>query len=135
MGEKLDADEGYSIDEQIRVLKEYCNDNGFLTKKGKTFSLNAIKKIVTNPVYAGYIRYNMRRNWNEKRRNNINPAPVIQKAEHPAIITEEMWTIAKGIFKRRSGMPNRVHDDEIPLTGILRCPVCGSGTMWRPLRP
>ena len=30
-------------------------------------------------------------------------------------------------FKSRSCKPNRVHDGEFPLTGIMRCPVCGAG--------
>lgn len=110
-----------------KAIANHINKKGFLTKKGKTFSLNAVKTIVTNPVYAGYIRYNVRRDWNEKRRNNINPDPVIQKGEHLPIITEKMWCIAKGIFERRSGMANRVHDGEFPLTGIMRCPVCDAG--------
>ncbi|WNN76244.1 recombinase family protein [Lysinibacillus capsici] len=117
----------YTSGHGYKAIANHINKKGFLTKKGKTFSLNAIKTIVTNPVYAGYIRYNVRRDWNEKRRNNINPDPVIQKAEHPPIITEEMWSIAQSIFERRSGKPNRVHAGEFPLTGIMRCPACGAG--------
>lgn len=96
-------------------------------KKGKTFSLNAIKTIVTNPVYAGYIRYNVRKDWNEKRRNNINSNPVIIKGEHDPIISEEVWKVAQNVYESRSSKPNRVHDGEFPLTGIMRCPVCGAG--------
>ncbi|MCS1398740.1 recombinase family protein [Lysinibacillus sp. PB211] len=117
----------YTSGHGYKAIANHINKKGFLTKKGKTFSLNAIKTIVTNPVYTGYIRYNVRRDWNEKRRNNINPDPVIQKADHSPIITEEMWSIAKGIFERRSGLPNRVHDGEFPLTGIMRCPICDAG--------
>lgn len=116
----------YTSGHGYKAIANHINKKGFLTKKGKTFSLNAVKTIVTNPVYAGYIRYNVRRDWNEKRRNNINPDPVIQKAEHPPIITEEIWSIAKSIFERRSGKPDRVHAGEFPLTGIMRCPVCGA---------
>ena len=89
--------------------------------------MTAIKTIVTNPVYAGFIRYNFRRDWNEKRRNNINPDPIIQKGEHEPIISHEVWEIAQRVNKSRSYKPNRVHDGEFPLTGIMRCPVCGAG--------
>ncbi|TWI59648.1 zinc ribbon domain-containing protein [Halalkalibacter nanhaiisediminis] len=27
----------------------------------------------------------------------------------------------------RSGKPNRIHDGEFPLTGIMKCPACGAG--------
>ena len=89
--------------------------------------MNAIKTIVTNPIYAGYIRYNVRRDWNEKRRNHINPKPIIVKGEHQSIISEEVWRIAQEVYKTRTCKPNRVHDGEFPLTGIMRCPKCNAG--------
>lgn len=117
----------YTSGHGYKSIANCINKKGYRTKKGKTFSLNAIKTIVTNPVYAGYIRYNVRRDWNEKRRNNINPNPVIQKGEHEPLISEEVWHIAKNVYQSRSCKPNRVHDGEFPLTGIMRCPVCGAG--------
>ncbi len=117
----------YTTGNGYKAIANQINKAGYRTKLDKTFSLNAIKTIVTNPVYAGYIRYNVRRDWNEKRRNNINPNPVIIKGEHEAIISEETWKIAKEVYKTRSCKPNRVHDGEFPLTGIMRCPKCNAG--------
>ncbi|HDR8244682.1 resolvase [Bacillus thuringiensis] len=117
----------YSSGHGYKSIANCINKKGYRTKKGKTFSLNAIKIIVTNPVYAGYIRYNVRKDWNEKRRNNINPNPIIQKGEHEPIISEEVWQIAQNVYQSRSCKPNRIHDGEFPLTGIMRCPVCGAG--------
>jgi len=117
----------YTTGHGYKAIANKINRNDYRTKMGKTFSLNAIKTIVTNPVYAGYIRYNVRRDWNEKRRNNINPDPVIVKGDHEAIISEEIWKIAQEVYKTRSCKPNRVHDGEFPLTGIMRCPQCGAG--------
>lgn len=117
----------YTSGHGYKSIANCINKKGYRTKKGKTFSLNAIKTIVTNPVYAGYIRYNVRRDWNEKRRNNINPDPIIQKGRHEPIIKEEEWQVAKNVFKSRSCKPSRIYDGEFPLTGIMRCPVCGAG--------
>lgn len=117
----------YTSGHGYKAIANKINRDGYRTKLNKTFSLNAIKTIVTNPVYAGYIRYNVRRDWNEKRRNNINPDPVIVKGNHEAIISEDVWKIAKEVYKTRSCKPNRVHDGEFPLTGIMRCPECGAG--------
>ncbi|UYY93987.1 recombinase family protein [Bacillus cereus] len=117
----------YTSGHGYKSIANAINKLGHRTKKGKTFSLNAIKIIVTNPIYAGYIRYNVRRDWSEKRRNNINPAPIIHKGEHEPIILEGVWNVAQNVFKSRSCKPNRVHDGEFPLTGIMRCPVCGAG--------
>lgn len=117
----------YTSGHGYKSIANCINKKGYRTKKGKTFSLNAIKTIVTNPVYAGYIRYNVRKDWNEKRRNNINSNPVIIKGEHDPIISEEVWKVAQNVYESRSSKPNRVHDGEFPLTGIMRCPVCGAG--------
>lgn len=110
-----------------KSIANRLNKEGYRTKKNKAFSINGVKTILSNPIYAGYIRYNVRRDWNEKRRNNINPNPVIVKGQHEPIITEEIWEKAKNIMKNRSGKPNRIHSGEFPLTGILKCPVCGAG--------
>lgn len=75
----------------------------------------------------GLIRYNVRRDWSEKRRNNINPDPVIEKGQHEPIITEEVREKTKSIMASRGGKPNRIHSGEFPLTGIMKCPACGSG--------
>ncbi|QWH03699.1 recombinase family protein [Bacillus mycoides] len=103
------------------------NKGGHRSKKGNLFSINAIKTILTNPIYIGYIRYNVRRDWNEKRRKNINPDPIIGKGQHEPIIAEETWQKAQSILKGRSKTPNRIHSGEFPLTGIMKCPVCGAG--------
>ncbi|WP_342558251.1 recombinase family protein [Metasolibacillus sp. FSL K6-0083] len=117
----------YTTGNGYKSIANQINKAGYRTKLGKTFSLNAIKTIVTNPVYAGYIRYNVRRDWNEKRRNHINPKPIIVKGEHQSIISEEVWRIAQEVYKTRTCKPNRVHDGEFPLTGIMRCPKCKAG--------
>lgn len=117
----------YTTGHGYKAIANKINRSGYRTKRNKTFSLNAIKTIVTNPVYAGYIRYNVRRDWNEKRRNNVNPNPVIVPGSHDPIISEEIWKIAQEVYKSRTCKPNRVHDGEFPLTGIMKCPVCGAG--------
>ncbi|HEF5700865.1 MULTISPECIES: recombinase family protein [Bacillaceae] len=110
-----------------KSIANRLNKEGYKTKKNKAFSINGIKTILCNPLYAGFIRYNVRRDWSEKRRNNINPNPVIVKGQHEPIISDDIWEQTKSIMKSRTGKPNRIHSGEFPLTGILRCPVCGSG--------
>ena len=110
-----------------KSIANRLNKEGYRTKQKKDFSINGIKTVLCNPLYAGFIRYNVRRDWNEKRRNNINPNPVIEKGKHEAIISKEVWEKTKTIMASRSGKPNRIHDGEFPLTGIMKCPVCNAG--------
>ncbi|WP_130055578.1 recombinase family protein [Bacillus thuringiensis] len=110
-----------------KSIANRLNKEGHQTKKNKGFSINGVKTILSNPLYVGYIRYNVRRDWNTKGRRNINPNPILEKGNHKPIITREMWEKATSIMKGRSGKPNRIHGGEFPLTGIMKCPACGAG--------
>ncbi len=60
------------------IFNEYINGKGYKaitnklnkldykTKKGNDFSVGSIREILTNPVYIGKVRYNVRQNWSEK---------------------------------------------------------------------
>lgn len=110
-----------------KAIVNQINKEGYKTKKGNEFSVAQIKTILTNPVYIGKVRFNVRRDWNEKRRHNINPNPIIEEGIHDAIIEDELWDKVQFIIEQKSGKPSRIYDGEYPLTGILRCPVCGAG--------
>lgn len=103
------------------------NRAGHQTKRKKSFSINSVKQILQNPLYVGIIRFNVRRDWNEKRRNNINPDPIMEKGKHVPLISQDTWDRTLAIMKSRGGRPNWIHSGEHPLTGIIRCPVCNSG--------
>ena len=117
----------YASGKGYKAIAGYLNQTGHRTKRNNQFSVAQIKPILTNPVYIGKVRYDVRRNWNEKRRNNINPNPIITEGKHEAIISDELWEKVQFMLSQRQGKPSRIHDGEYPLTGILRCPECGAG--------
>jgi len=117
----------YASGKGYKAIVNYINQMGYRTKKGNAFSVAQLKTILTNPVYIGKVRFNVRRDWNEKRRHNINPEPIIADGIHEAIITEEQWNQVQFLIHQKSGKPSRIYDGEYPLTGILRCPECGAG--------
>lgn len=117
----------YSQGNGYKAITNYINKFGYTTKKGKPFSVGSIKDILTNPIYIGKIRYNVRPNWSEKRRRNKNPNPLIVDGIHEPIIDEEIWDKVQKQIEANKGKPSRIYDGEFPLTGILRCPVCGTG--------
>ena len=110
-----------------KAITSYLNKQGYKTKKGNDFSVGSIKDMLTNPVYIGKIRYNLRQEWNEKRRRNINPDPIIVDGIHEPIIDEKTWDRVQALMETKKGKPSRIYDGEFPLTGILKCPVCGAG--------
>lgn len=117
----------YSKGKGYKAITNQINKLGYKTKKGNDFSVGSIRDILTNPVYIGEIRYNVRQNWSEKRRRNINPNPIRVKGKHEAIIDRELWDKVQLILESKKGKPSRIYDGEYPLTGILRCPKCGAG--------
>lgn len=117
----------YADGKGYKAIVNYLNKQGYKTKHGNDFSVGPIRDILLNPVYIGMVRYNVRRNWNEKRRRNINPNPIIEKGIHEPIIDKELWDRVQAIYKSKQGRPSRIYDGEYPLTGILRCPECGAG--------
>lgn len=117
----------YSKGKGYKAITNQINKLGYKTKKGNDFLVGSIRDILTNPVYIGEIRYNVRQNWSEKRRRNINPNPIRVKGKHEAIIDRELWDKVQLILESKKGKPSRIYDGEYPLTGILRCPKCGAG--------
>ncbi|MEM5621503.1 recombinase family protein [Bacillus thuringiensis] len=74
-----------------KAIANKLNHEGYKTKRNKEFSINSVRTIITNPCYAGFIRFNQVENWNEKRRKGTNKTPVIVKGEHKPIISEDIW--------------------------------------------
>lgn len=117
----------YADGKGYKAIVNYLNKQGYKTKQGNDFSVGPIRDILLNPVYIGMVRYNLRRDWNEKRRRNINPNPIIEKGIHEPIIEQKLWDRVQKIYQNKRGKPSRIYDGEYPLTGILRCPECGAG--------
>ncbi len=120
-------------------ISNYLNQHGYSKKKLRDqevshFSRSTIIKILDNPVYAGKIAYG--KSVTEKVKGTRDQYRRVKQDEylladglHEAIIDPETWEVAKA--KRRvTGVKwNKTHslDHEHILSGILKCPVCGSG--------
>jgi len=117
----------YASEKGYKAIVNQINQMGCKTKKGNAFSVAQLRTILTNPVYIGKVRYDLRRDWNEKRRNNMNPNPIIVNGIHEAIISEEQWEQVQFLISQKAGKLSRIYDGEYPLTGILKCPECGAG--------
>lgn len=117
----------YSQGNGYKSVVNRINKEGYKTKKNNEFAVSTVKEILNNPVYIGKIRYNVRQDWSKKRRNKINPDPIISEGQHEPIIDMETWNKVQVILKERSKKHNKIYDSEFPLTGILKCPVCGAG--------
>ena len=138
--------------EAIRIIfDKYVNDNmgfykiaNYLNLQGiqKTkrnngtlslWSTHIVKTIIDNPIYCGKISYGRRvREKVKGSKNEYKQIPqdnyIIAEGQHEAIISEELWNAAHE--KRKiTGVksPSKIGRDRAHLlSGILKCPKCGS---------
>jgi len=117
----------YSKGNGYKAICNKINKEGYKSKKGNFFSVCTVREILKNPLYCGKIRYNQRVKWKHKHRNGMNVGPMIVEGVHEAIITEELFNKVQYLIEAKGGKSKRTFDGTFPLTGLLRCPECGSG--------
>ena len=104
------------------------------SKKGVEYwSISSVKAILDNPIYCGYMPYGRRTKKKVKGSKNkyeriVCKDYLCEKGRHTALISEELW---KQVQTKRNSIAfkyekykgrDRIH----LLSGILRCPICGS---------
>ena len=113
----------------LQGIKKIPRQNGTL----ETWSSHFIRLILDNPVYCGKIAYGRRTREKVKGTKNEYKQVhaedyILEDGQHEGIISEELWQkvhakrMATGIKQ-----PSKVGKDRSHLlTGILKCPLCGS---------
>lgn len=102
------------------------NIDGHRTKLGNTFGPQAIAKILDNPIYVGKVRYDVQRDWSQKRRKGTSKEPIIVDGHHEPIIPADLWSRVRALRAAKASKPPRTFYGEYPLTGLMRCPQCGA---------
>ena len=116
------------VEEQFgyKHIANVLNHEGLLTKNGNPFSICMVKSMVTNPVYAGLVRWGGHKKWAEQRRKGT-VEPIISQGSHEAIISLEVFKRSEAIRLAKGGKIERKHNCLNVLTGILKCPECNAG--------
>ena len=123
----------------INAIAAFLNRNGYVKKKRQNntldgFSSSFIKGVLDNPIYCGKMPYGRRKN--EKKPGTRNEYRIVKQesfmlydGEHEAIISEEDWRLAQKKREETAVCHEKVHslEHEHILSGIVRCPQCGSG--------
>ena len=123
----------------IGAIAVFLNQNGYRKKirqnnTMETFSSSFIKGVLDNPIYCGKLAFGRRKN--EKIAGTRNEYHVVKQDSyllndgiHDEIISEEDWNLAQK-KRQETGVGNeKVHslEHEHILSGIIKCPICGSG--------
>ena len=123
----------------INAVAAYLNRNGYMKKKRQNntldgFSSSFIKGVLDNPIYCGKMPYGRRKN--EKKPGTRNEYRIVKQdsfmlydGEHEAIISEDDWRLAQRKREETAICHEKVHslEHEHILSGIVHCPLCGSG--------
>lgn len=78
--------ECYAKGHGYRKIANALNHKGYVTKKGKPFSISSITYILANPFYIGKIQFAKYKDWSEKRRKGLNDKPVIAEGKHSPLL-------------------------------------------------
>lgn len=102
------------------IAKE-LNRKGFLTKRSNPFEKRTIEYILKNPFYAGYIRFQLKRDA---------ATSILTKGLHEPLITEEEYQTVKTYYSSRVRKP-REHSIGCKhwLSGMVKCSNCGNSLL------
>ncbi|HEU4345384.1 MAG TPA: recombinase family protein, partial [Candidatus Binatia bacterium] len=109
---------------------------GYATPTGQgPWSRSTIKKIISNPWYAGRVYFGRRLTVRDARSNTArlvaNPNPIIKDGKHkPLYSWEEYQRIMIEVERRAAGPRLNLY----PLTGLLTCSVCGKRIYHKDVR-
>lgn len=107
-------------------IASYLNTLGYKTNTGRDWYEKAIRDIIKNKTYCGYIVWNKV----ERKRNTSRKSPekeIESLGIHEPIISEEIWNKAQYIRTTRSISP--IKDNKKltnPLAGLVKCKLCGA---------
>ena len=121
--------------ETILSIVKRLNGAGTLTRKGKTWENRTVRYLLTNPVYAGKIRWNPEGPNNYHVRTALGEETMIVPGSHEAIIAQEDFDAVQEKlrqFERKyKGTGDRIsqrQDGKHMLQGVVKCSACG-GTL------
>jgi site-specific DNA recombinase len=113
----------------IKEVVKWLNRKGHRTRRGETFGVAAVHKILTNTVYIGEWRFNVTSSRTRQRK----PADDVVKIAVPAIIEPHLFEQVQTQLRARSPRvaPPRLTTGPILLTGLAVCATCGGAMTLR----
>lgn len=120
-------------------IANLLNARGILSPGGIRWSATAVRDVLKNPTYAGYLRWAYRPVKKQMVDGSVvvstpvNKDMALRKGLHPPIITEETWTAARAAMTSRGHAPMPGSKQlSNPLAGLVYCSVCGRSLVQLP---
>lgn len=107
-------------------IKTWLDNIGVKSNNNIAFSEQAIRRILKNEIYAGYISWNNYKRRGTKTIKQSKDKIIYAKGKHDAIISEEVFIKANEIISSRKITSNSSNKNLTnPFAGIVKCACCG----------
>lgn len=106
-------------------IMNHLNALGYKTTAGKCFTECAVRRIIRNRTYCGYVTWFEYKRKGTKTRKNKGNDMIVCKGKHKPIISEDDWEKAQEI-RINNQIPAKKSDRKLinPLAGIVKCSNC-----------
>jgi site-specific DNA recombinase len=113
----------------VKEIVKWLNARGYRTRRGKTFSVGSLHKLLTNTIYIGRWKFNKTSSKTGERK----PDAEVVEIPVPAIIGPDVFEqVQRQLHARNPKVrPPRVTTGPILLTGLAVCATCGGGMTLR----
>lgn len=113
----------------IKVMANWLNAHGHRTRYGACWGVGQIHHVLTNPVYAGRLRFN----YMDYKARRKKPVSEHVYSYAPAILDPALFDRAQTMLRARNPrvVAPRVVTGPILLTGLAHCAACGGAMTLR----
>src|ERR1700722_20105703 len=113
----------------VKEIVKWLNAQGYRTRRGKTFGVGSLHKLLTNTVYIGRWKFNQTSSKTGERK----PDEEVVEIPVPAIISPGVFEhVQRQLHARNPKVsPPRVTTGPILLTGLAVCASCGGAMTLR----
>lgn len=126
-------------------ISRYLNSLSIISPSLSLWTANGVREILRNPVYKGYIKFNSRVTTKSIDNNKLHKNRTTNKGDlkelvylkglHEPIISEELFDMAELLRKSRNVSPlNKNYELQNPLSGLLKCKLCGNSLVRYTMR-
>jgi site-specific DNA recombinase len=106
----------------VKEVVKWLNRSGYRTRRGQSFGVSAVHKILTNTIYIGECRFNVTSSRTRQRKPDVE----VVKSAVPAIVEPHLFEQIQVQLRARSPrvMAPRLTTGPILLTGLAVCATC-----------
>lgn len=113
----------------IKAITSWLNANGYTTRTGGRWGIGRIHALLSNPVYAGRLRFNVK----DSKTYRLKHTSEHIYCDSPAIISQELFDRVQALLTSRNPRvtPPRIVTGPTLLTGLAVCASCGGSMTLR----